>query len=211
MIKLKIYEGFDVSDDLADIWDFVQEQEYDSAATSQNQLAGGVRAVAEAGLLEAGTVNLDYGGGRYDKAIEYLKQLDVINLVFDPFNRTNEHNREVLDVIKENGGADSCTCCNVLNVIDGDAAKLTALRNIKRLVKSGGPVYIQTYEGSDKVEVDDEKTGKKKQKPSGVGKPTTKGWQENKETKMYLPLVKKVFSDAEFKRVNGIPMIVCTA
>lgn len=203
-----IYEGFDVSDDLQDIWDFVQEQKYDSAATSLNQLAGGVRAVAE--ILKPDTINLDYGGGRYDKAAEYLKQYDIINLVFDPFNRKKEHNKQVLDIINEARGADSCTCCNVLNVIDGDAAKITALKNIKRLVKSGGKVYIQTYEGSDKVEVQNEK-GKTVKRASGVGKETSKGWQENKETKMYLPIVQQVFSDATLKRINGIPMIVCTA
>lgn len=208
-----ISEGYSVDDDLQDIWDFVQEQEYDSALTSQNQLPGGVKAVAN--VLKPGTINLDYGGGKYDQAIEYLKGLDIINLVFDPFNRTTEHNKEVLDVIKEAGGADSCTCCNVLNVIDGDAAKLTALRNMKRLVKTGGKIYIQTYEGSDKVEVEDEKTGKLKKKASGVGKVTTKGWQENKETKMYLPIVQKVFPDAEYKSMKSgkgsVPMIVCTA
>lgn len=205
----RIQEGFDVADDLQDIWDFVQEQEYDSAATSQNQLAGGVKAVAET-LLEPGTINLDYGGGRYDKAVEYLKQFDVMNLVFDPFNRSKEHNREVLDIITEAGGADSCTCCNVLNVIDGDSAKITALKNMKRLVKSGGAIYIQTYEGSDKVEVQNDK-GQTVRRASGVGKETTKGWQENKETKMYLPVVQKVFPDAKLKRIKGIPMIVCTA
>lgn len=206
--KLRIAEAFDVADDLQDIWDFVQEQEYDSAATSLNQLPGGVKAVAS--ILEPGTINLDYDGGRYDKAVEYLKQVDVMNLVFDPFNRSQEHNKEVLDIIKEAGGADSCTCCNVLNVIDGDAAKVTALKNIKRLVKSGGKVYIQTYEGSDKVETQNDK-GKTVKRPSGVGKTTSKGWQENKETKAYIPIVQKVFSDATYKNIKGVPMIVCTA
>ena len=208
MIKLIIDEGFSTDDNLQDIWDFVQEQEYDSAATSQNQLPGGVKAVTS--ILKPGTINLDYGGGRYDKAVEWLKQVEVMNLVFDPFNRSKEHNREVLDIIREAGGADSCTCCNVLNVIDGDAAKITALKNIKRLVKSGGKVYIQTYEGSDKVETQNDK-GKTVKKPSGVGKTTTKGWQENKETVAYLPLVQSVFKDAVYKRIQGIPMIICTA
>lgn len=206
--KLRIAEGFDVNDNLQDIWDFVQEQEYDSAATSQNQLPGGVKAVTE--ILKPGTINLDYGGGRYDQAVEYLKQVEVMNLVFDPFNRSKEHNKEVLDIIQEAGGADSCTCCNVLNVIDGDKAKITALKNIKRLVKPGGKVYIQTYEGSDKVEVQNDK-GKTVKRPSGVGKTTTKGWQENKETKAYIPIVKEVFDDATYKNIKGVPMIVCTA
>lgn len=206
--RKRFSEAFDVNDDLQDIWDFVKEQEYDSAATSLNQLAGGVKAVAE--ILPAGSLNLDYGGGRYNQAVEYLKQVDVMNLVFDPFNRSKEHNREVLDIIKEYGGADSCTCCNVLNVIDGDAAKITALKNIKRLVRSGGKVYIQTYEGSDKVETQNDK-GKTVKKPSGVGKTTKKGWQENKETKAYIPLVQEVFSDAMYKVIKGVPMIVCTA
>ena len=84
------------------------------------------------------------------------------------------------------------------------------MKNIKRLVKSGGNVYIQTYEGSDKVETQNDE-GKTVKKPSGVGKTTTKGWQENKETVTYLPLVQSVFKDAVYKRIQGIPMIVCTA
>lgn len=205
-----VTEGYDPTDNLEDIWNFVQEQEYDSRATSQNQLPGGVKAVTD--ILQPGTINLDYGGGRYDKAVEWLKQVEVMNLVFDPFNRSQEHNREVLDIIQEAGGADSCTCCNVLNVIDGDKAKITALKNIKRLVKTGGKVYIQTYEGSDKdkVEVQNDK-GRMVRKPSGVGHTTTKGWQENKETLAYLPLVEQVFDDATYKRIGGVPMIVCTA
>ena len=127
---------------------------------------------------------------------EYLKQFDVMNLVFDPFNRKKEHNKEVLDIISEAGGADSCTCCNVLNVIDGDDAKITALRNMNRLVKSGGMIYIQTYKGPD---------------GSGVGKETTKGWQENKKTQLYLPLVQKVFPDAKIQKIGKITMIVCQA
>jgi hypothetical protein len=53
--------------------------------------------------------------------------------------------------------------------------------------------------------------GKTVKKPSGVGHTTTKGWQENKETKAYIPLVKKVFNDATYKTIGGVPMIVCTA
>ena len=48
-------------------------------------------------------------------------------------------------------------------------------------------------------------------KPSGVGHTTTKGWQENKETLAYLPLVEQVFDDVTYKRIGGVPMIVCTA
>ena len=42
-----------------------------------------------------GTRNLDYGGGRYDHATEFLREKGVENFVFDPYNRDAQHNAEV--------------------------------------------------------------------------------------------------------------------
>ena len=78
--------AYDPEDTLEDLWQFVQEQEFDSAETSQSQIAATFNKVS----FPAGSLIIDYGGGRYDHAIEYLKKQDVICAVYDPFNRTKE-------------------------------------------------------------------------------------------------------------------------
>lgn len=187
MIKV-INESFDINDDLKDLWEFIQEQEYDSAATSRPQIAAAFGKIK----FEPGTLNVDYGGGKYDLATEYLKTLDVINCVYDPFNRNKEHNKQVTEIVKEYGGADTVTCNNVLNVIDSSNARLTVLKNMDRLLKSGGTAYISVYE-KDR---------------SGKGAPTkNNSYQTNMKLKQYMDEITKVFSNAKYDGKNQ--MIVC--
>jgi hypothetical protein len=136
-----------------------------------------------------GEVNLDYGGGKFDNADEYLKEKGARNLVFDPFNRSAEHNAKVIKQTTKKP-ADTGTMTNVLNVIDSEKAQIEALTNLSEGVKANGKVYISVYEGSR----------------IGVGKKTSSGYQQNKKTKDYLTTVRKVFPDAKIE--NG--MIVAT-
>ena len=55
-------------------------------------------------------MNLDYGGGKFDNATEYLAEMNVTSLVYDPFNRSSDHNKMVLAEIRNNGSADTVTC-----------------------------------------------------------------------------------------------------
>lgn len=162
------------------------DQEFSSADTSLNQVAGVFRKVN----WSPNTMNLDYGGGKFDRATEYLKDYGVTNLVYDKYNRSAEHNNQVIQKCRDNGGADSATCANVLNVIKEQYERLNVLRNIKRLVKAGGPVYITVYEGTGRAEG-----------------PTSKGYQMAKKTQWYLDEVMSVFPDAKYR--NG--MIVAHA
>lgn len=157
------------------------EQEFTSADTSINK--NKLPAVFKMTSFEPGTINIDYGGGKFDNATEYLAQSDVTNLVYDPFNRSKEHNSDVIKQVRANGGADSATCSNVLNVIKEPEARLNVLRNIKKLVKPGGTVYITVYEGS------------------GIGNegPTKAGYQLNRKTADYLEEIQAVFPDARRK------------
>lgn len=98
--------------------------------------------------LEPGSVNLDYGGGKFDNVAEYLEPLDVMNLIYDPFNRDEEHNRKVLSILRDRGGADTVTMSNVLNVIETQEHRLQALDFAKRMLKDGGTIYIKVHEGS---------------------------------------------------------------
>ena len=84
--------------------------ENNSAKTSRNIIPSAFKG------FDVGPVNLDFGGGKYDTATEFLKEKGVANLVFDPFNRPDEHNVQIMHEVVVNG-CDSITCLNVLNVI----------------------------------------------------------------------------------------------
>lgn len=126
--------------------------------------------------------NVDIGGGKYDTATEYLSRFGVRNMIFDPHNRDYRHNlKVVLDVGWE--PADSATVSNVLNVIKERDKRIEVLKQAKRWAKV---TFIAVYQG-DK---------------SGIGKATTKGWQENRRLADYLPEVQEVFSNVEIH--NGV-------
>ena len=188
------------SDDAEAYEDEIQEigQEFTSENTSIN--SGKLPAVFKMVSFEPGTVNIDYGGGRFDNVAEYLKDFDVINLVYDPYNRSKEHNQDVIRLVREHGGADTATCSNVLNVIKEPEVRLNVLSNIKKLVKPSGTVYITVYEGSGK----------------GNEGPTKSGYQLNRKTADYLEEIQKVFPDASRKgklivaHPNGSPVTSST-
>ena len=179
-------ESFNENDDLEDlIQEF--EQEYDSSVTSINsaKLPTIFSLVQKLGGFKQGTMNLDFGGGKFDNVAQYLKDYDVLNLVYDPFNRSKEHNKDVIDFVKKNGGADTVTCSNVLNVIKEPENRLSVIKNCDRLVKSDGTVYFTVYEGSG----------------SGEGKANDKrkSYQTNMKTKDYQEELEKVFSSVTRK------------
>lgn len=168
------------AEEIEDYEDDIQEisQEFTSENTSIN--SGKLPAIFKLIHLAPGTINIDYGGGKFDNVAEYLAPMDVINLVYDPYNRTPEHNREVIRTVKKAGGADSATCSNVLNVIKEPEVRRNVLENIRRLVKPEGVVYITVYEGSGK----------------GNEGPTKSGYQLNRKTADYLAEIQEVFPDA---------------
>lgn len=155
------------------------EQEFDSAATSIN--SSKLPAVYRMVDFTPGQVVIDFGGGKFDNAVNYLKDKDVTLLVYDPYNRSAEHNKEVLRVIRENGGADAAINSNVLNVIKEPEARQQVLKNIKKLVKPGAPIYITVYEGSGK----------------GNEGPTKAGYQLNRKTSGYIDEISQIFPNVK--------------
>lgn len=164
-----------------DVYEDIKEigQEFTSENTSINSKK--LPAVFNMVSFNPGTVNLDYGGGRFDNVAEYLEQYDVVNLVYDPYNRSSEHNREVIRLIREHGGADTATCSNVLNVIKEPEVRQNVLKNISKLVKAGGTIYITVYEG----------------KGNNEGTPTKSGYQLNRKTADYIEEIQEVFPDCK--------------
>ena len=135
------------------------------------------------------TVNLDYGGGKFDQATLYLEMQGVTNLVYDPYNRSEAHNAAVIEILSQKK-ADTAMISNVLNVIKELEVRLNILKNVKSLVKPEGLVYISCYEGNR----------------SGIGKPSqfkkVDSWQNNRPTKDYLDEVRRIFPSATY--TNGI-------
>lgn len=157
------------------------DQKISSAATSIN--SNKLPAIFRMVKFQPDTMNLDYGGGKFDNAAEELAKINVTNLVYDPYNRSSEHNQDVLKQVRANGGADTVTISNVLNVIAEPEARQTVLRNAKKLVKPGGKVYITVYEGNK----------------SGSGAETKAGYQLNKDTKDYVDEISQVFDNVTRK------------
>lgn len=199
MIKVKINSAklnsaYNPEDSLEDLWDFIQEQKFDSRKTSQNQTAATFTQGFKQGWFKPGDLVVDYGGGAYDNAIEYCADRDVICAVYDPFNRTKDYNRQTMAVVREAGGADVVTCNNVLNVIEEDSVRLTVLKNINRLVKPGGTIYFLIHEGDGK----------------GVGRITrtatyidengekqeTQSWQNHQKAEWYMEAIQSIWPQA---------------
>lgn len=155
------------------------EQEYDSAKTSIN--SNKLPAIYNMITLPKGSVGIDYGGGKFDNAVEALAEQGVTLHVYDPYNRSQQHNRAAIKALRANGGADFAINSNVLNVIKEPEARLNVLENIKKITKPGAPIYITVYEGSGKGN-------------EGV---TKSGYQLNRKTADYLEEIQQVFPNAK--------------
>ena len=154
-------------------------QKYTSENTSINQISAPYRLK---GVFHKGDRVLDYGGGKYDTATEYMASKGVKVSVYDPFNRTAEHNRSVIARFKNNP-PNIIICANVLNVIAEDMIVLDVIRKIRNLAGFNTLVLFSVYEG-DK---------------SGKGKPTIKGYQRNEPAKAYFNMISHYFSDVTRK------------
>lgn len=152
----------------------IPDQAISSADTSinQGQLPASFKRIA----WQKGTVNADIGGGRFDNATDMLAGLGVENVIYDPFNRSQEHNRAAVAKIA-GGKADTATVNNVLNVIQEPASRSLVIQQAADAVGADGTAYFLIYEGDG----------------SGQGKVTTKGWQENRKAESYAAEVGQVF------------------
>jgi len=166
------------------------DQAFNSAKTSRNQIP----ALFNSPAFERnkGSRNLDYGGGAFDKGSEYLAQEHgVDSQVYDPFNRSQEHNDFVLKGFKKEP-ADTATVANVLNVIAEPEARMHVIKQVHQHIKPDGKAYFTVYEGDGK------------DKNSGNSRMTRDGWQENRPTHSYVEEIKQVFPDV---RLSGKTII----
>ena len=137
--------------------------------------------------FQPGTINLDIGGGKFDNVAEHLALQDVANYVMDPYNRTEEHNNRIFELIRYMGGADTITISNVLNVIAEEPVRAVVLHTAYDLLSISGTLYITIY----------------KAPKTGI---TKAGYQLGRDLREYLEEVREIFPNAV---VRG-SMIVAT-
>lgn len=171
------------ADQYDDVWQTIANinQEFTSENTSIN--SGSLPAVFNMSGVKIGKINLDYGGGKFDNVAEYFAKDGIVNLVLDPFNRSKDHNYEVILTLRDIGGAYTATCSNVLNVVKEKKNRMEILTNMKKLVRPGGTIYITVYEADG----------------SGEEGETTSGYQLRKKTAEYMDEIYEVFPNAKRK------------
>jgi hypothetical protein len=162
----------------------IEVQEFSSKNTSRLQVASLHRILMQKGIYQDGQLVLDWGGGRYDITKEYVESnKNITFLIYDPFNRSKEHNENVLSIVEENGGADIITLANVLNVIKEKEVRIDLLKEIKNYLN--GNLYISVYEAP--------KSSNYKETDEWVGQQTKDGWQNCQPLSYYIPEVEQIF------------------
>lgn len=164
------------------------KQKYKSNKTSVNSITK-VYNKFDFGL---NSLILDYGGGRFDTNKNFMESKGHKLFVYDPYNRSNEHNEEVISLVLSYGGADIIVCANVLNVIYEDEVVYYILNDMKKYMHNETIIYIQIYEG-DKT---------------GVGRETIKGYQRNLMAGLYYDFINEVYKDFEITKLGNIFKIV---
>ena len=156
----------------------------DSAYTSTRQIPATFKKYTEE--FRFGT-NFDFGGGKYEDATEYLNTLGAKNLVYDPFNRPEQHNQDVMDDLLANG-VNTITCLNVLNVIKDQNERAYVISKLLHLAKCSfeerkeyPTIYVQIYAGN------------------GSGVPSNTTSQLNKKPAMYEDELKYFFNEDEWE------------
>ena len=150
----------------------------DAAYTSINQIPALFK------QYSLGPINLDFGGGRFNTGTSFLEEHGIESLVYDPYNRSAEHNLLIMKSARSTG-VDTITVANVLNVIKDKSERLFALRYVKTISEfnnKNSNIIIQIYEGNKS------------------GKPSEKTVQNNFKTESYIPEVELVFNNFEIKQ-----------
>jgi SAM-dependent methyltransferase len=130
-------------------------------------------------VFEPNTNNLDVGGGKGDAISAYLlKERKVTNYVYDPYNRSKQHNDRILGLAAK-GNFDSATSMSVLNVIDNRDARMKHIQLMHSALKPGGKAYFKVYRGDN--------SGRE------LLDPQHNRYQSNRGVKTYLDEVTEIF------------------
>jgi len=159
---------------------FEMAQKYGSAKTSIPQIAATFK--SKYFDTPPDSINVDLGGGKYDIGTEFLKEKGIINLIIDPFNRSEEYNQRNERIARENKVA-SVTINNVLNVIMEPEEREKVIRKAKSFLTDGGKAYflIHWKKGESARETKED------------------SWQNHMAPKEYVPEIKQYFNDVVVK------------
>jgi hypothetical protein len=106
----------------------------------------GVNAFADITLPENEMI-LDVGGGKFDHAKNYVRtkwQSEL--LIWDPFNRSHDHNHQVQSQVEKNKVA-AATSMSVLNVIPEVESRLAHISTLKYALQLNGIAYFKIWPG----------------------------------------------------------------
>ena len=152
-------------------------QEISSAETSLAQIP----AIFKSKTFVPRGKNIDIGAGKFDLGKQYLESERGVSesVPFDPFNRSIESNRMAVERLQSGERFGTATIPNVLNVIAEASVRDNVILQAARAIEPEGVAYFQIYEGDR----------------SGVGRKTSKGFQNNKKTSDYANEVSKHFDN----------------
>lgn len=174
-----------------------EQQEHQSKLTSLSQVPSTLKAVERAHGWQEGTINADIGGGRFDHFTNELGRRGVTNYIYDPFNRSKEHNHRVASAVA-NGRAHTATVNNVLNVIKEPEIREHVIKQAANAIKDDGKAYFLMHEGTS---ADQEKGSRVTKSKEGVT-----SWQEFRKAHTYIPEIERHFG--KVARIPGTNVLV---
>lgn len=163
------------------------EQKITSAKTCRRITAYGTTVVGD--TYPAGAKVLDFGGGKFDDAKNYLAERKIKCEVYDPYNRTHEENINAI-----NAKYDVLLCNNVLNTLTDDVIENVIMDMVLVMKHCEIAIgYITVYERTR----------------NGIGELTAKDqYQRNEKTESYIAVLTKYFQTVSIKKkvitVEGI-------
>ena len=171
-----------------DLWS-TPNQEFTSADTSINikKYPAAITKLKREEVFKKGDRVVDIGGGKHSNVESDFQKEGIDYLVYDPFNRTLSHNKEVINKIRD-GQADYAVNNNVLNTIKEKDNQLRVITQAHNAIKEGKQAFFSVYKGAG----------------DGIGKVTSKGYQRNENIKEYLPLIESVFGKDNVTLKNSV-------
>ena len=119
------------------------EQKYKSATTSIKKKVPFLSRILQEYYASEGDVVLDYGGGKYDTATDFLKEFGITNVIYDPYNREPEENAQAL----AKDDYDFVVLSDVLNVVAEKQIRKEIIQDAWRHLREGGILLVKIYEG----------------------------------------------------------------
>lgn len=130
------------------LWNFkdiVQEFTSEHTSINSNKMPKTIKLIEP--VLVKGQKWADIGGGKFNNIKEHLSTFGVELFIYDPFNRSQEHNNQVVEHIA-NSQCDGVMVNNVLNVILESDNRKQVIEQAFNCLKPGGVAYFKIYEGN---------------------------------------------------------------